>query len=85
MKEFLTNKEKEEKEEDNDEEENITTNEILFDDDYNFKQNLLIMENFILHKESGFIKEFLKFKSKYEEYHFNVKALKQSTIDSYFK
>ena len=85
VKEFLTNKEKEEKEEDNDEEENITTNEILFDDDYNFKQNLLIMENFILHKESGFIKEFFKFKSKYEEYHFNVKALKQSTIDSYFK
>ena len=85
VKEFLTNKEKEKKEEDNDEEKNITTNEILFDNEHNFKQNLLIMENFILHTESGFIYEFLKFKSKYEEYHFNVKTLKQSTSDSYFK
>ena len=54
LKEFFTNKEEGE-EEYNHEEENITTYEILFDDDYNFKQNLLIMENFILHEESGFM------------------------------
>ena len=57
----------------------------MFEDDYNFKQNLLVIENFILHKESGFINEFLKFKSKCEEYHIYVMALTQSTIDSYFK
>ena len=50
VKEFLANKEKGEKEED-DKEKNITTNEILFDDDYNFKQNFLIIENFILHEK----------------------------------
>jgi len=83
LKEFLTNKG--EVEEDYNEEKNVITKKIIFEDYYSFKQNLLVIENFSLYKESGFINEFLKFKSKYKDYYINVKALKQNTIDSYFK